>query len=143
MGWVSAFDLLQFVNQNRILGLIADLMDVYVADNAFLVDDDNRTFREALSSKDVIFQRDRAVRPEIAQERIGNPTQRFRESLVGKNGVNADAQDLGIEPVEFGKVFLIRRQLERSDRCERERVKRQHHVLLAFKARQRDFGVEM
>ncbi len=139
----SALDFLQFVDQNRILGLIADLMNVDVAHDAFLVDDDNRTLCETLSAKDVIFQRDRPVRPEIAKKRIGNSTQRFSEGLVGKNGVNADAQDLGIEPVEFGKVFLIRRQLERSDRCERERVKRQHHVLLAFKARQRDFGVEM
>ena len=68
-------DLLQFFEENRILGLIADIVNVDVSQDAFLIDYEDRALGNAFLSKDVIFQCNHSVWPEIAQQRVGNSTQ--------------------------------------------------------------------
>jgi hypothetical protein len=136
-------ELLQLFKQNRVLGLISDVVDIDVPNDAILVDYEDRTFGDAFLAEDVVLESDVAVRPEIAQQGIRNSAQRRRPCFIGVGRVDADTQDLGIGPVEFGKIFLIRRNLQRSHGGEGNRVERYHDVLGAFETGQRYFRVQM
>jgi len=84
-----------------------------------------------------------AMRPEIAQQRIRNAAQRFRPGLDGGNGVGANAQNLGIVPGKLGKIFLVSRYLNGSDRSESERVERQNNVLFTPETRELHLGIQV
>ena len=66
----STRDLLQFVEQNRVLGLVTDIVNIDIANNALFIDYENSAFGHSFVAKDVVIQSDEAVRPEIAQQRI-------------------------------------------------------------------------
>ena len=104
-------ELLQLFKQDRVLGLISDVVDVDVPHDALLVDYEDCTFGDAFLTENVVLESDEAVWPEIAQQRVRNSSERLCPGLVRVGRVDADTQDLGIGPVEFGKIFLIRRYL--------------------------------
>src|SRR5688500_10174404 len=107
----STLNLSQFVEQYGILGLIADRMDVDIANLPLLIDDKNRSLCEPFRSQHAELQRGVAVGPEVADQRVRNPTERFRPRFDCRNGVDANTQDLGIIPVELWSVLLVRRHL--------------------------------
>src|SRR5262245_21795864 len=74
---VLALYFLQFIKKDRVLRLIADRMNVDVPDDAFLVDDEDCSFRKTFSAQNGELQSGQAMRPKIADQRIGNPSQRF------------------------------------------------------------------
>jgi hypothetical protein len=55
------------------------------------------------------------VRPEIAQQGIGDTPKAFRPRSQAIGTVYTDAQDLGIDPIEALEIALIRWDLTRSD----------------------------
>ena len=140
---VLALDCLQLIEKYRVLRLIADRMNVDVPDNALLVDDEDCSFCKTFSPENGELQSGQAVRPKIADQRIGDASQRFCPSLDGRNGVDANAQYLGIKPVELGKILLVRRHLQGSNRCECQGIESQDDVLLAAKLGQCDVFVQM
>src|ERR1051326_1917601 len=48
--------LLQLIEQSRVLGLIADRMDVDVTDLSLLIDDEQRSFSKPFRAKHTVFQ---------------------------------------------------------------------------------------
>src|SRR5215468_9487430 len=57
--------------------------------------------------------------------------------------IGAYAQNLGIIPGELGKIFLVRRHLERSNGSEGHRVERKNNVLAPTETRKFHFAVQM
>ena len=84
-----------------------------------------------------------AMRPEIAQQRVGDASHRFRPSFDARNGVGANAQNLGVVPGKLGKIFLVSRYLNGSDRSESERVERQNNVLFTPETRELHLGIQV
>jgi len=60
----------------------------------------------------------------------------FGEFAVGGNTVNTDPENLCVSGFEFGDISLIRPHFPRSTTGERQHVKREHDVLLAFEVAQ-------
>ena len=100
------------------------------------VDDENRAFRDAVFAKHAVERRDPSVRMEIAQQRKRNPAERIGPGFLRRTGIDADAQNFGVELVEARVLFLVRLHLDGADGRERERMEREHDVLLSSKARQ-------
>ena len=63
-------ELLQLFKQDRVLGLISNVVDVDVPHDALLVDDEDCTLGDAFLTENVVFEGDEAVGPEIAQQRV-------------------------------------------------------------------------
>src|SRR6516164_2364642 len=136
-------NLLQLLKQHRVLRLITDRMDIDVTDDTLLIDDENSTLRETFPTKHTIFECRQAVGKEVTEQRIRNIAQRFCPRFDHRNVIDAHAQNLGIVPRELGKIFLVRRHLDRSNGGEGQWVERQNNVLLPTKVRELHVGVQM
>ncbi len=108
-------DARKLLEKDFIAGLIVDIVDVDIADNAILVDDKDGPFSITLMAQDAVLSGDFAVRPEIAQQGIGDAVERFSPGLQAGHVIDADTQNLGIHPGELGQSGLVRRDLRRSD----------------------------
>src|SRR3954464_13599608 len=111
--------------------LFADGVDVDVADDAAIVDDEDGALRPALAAQHAIARGGVAVGPVFAPEGIREPAHGLGPRLVAEDLVDRDAQHLGIAPLELGEILLVRRHLHGSNRRERRRVEGEHHVLLS------------
>ena len=103
--------------QNFVVGLVIDVMNVDVADDPLLVDDEKGAFGVAFGSQDAVPPRDRTVGPEVTQERIVHPAKALRPSLEARDMIDADAQNLGIQSRELGVFSLVGRDLPASNGC--------------------------
>ena len=118
-------------------------MHVNVTNLALLIDDEYSPFRESFRTEDAVLEGRMAMRPEIAQQRVGDASHRFRPSFDARNGVGANAQNLGVVPGKLGKIFLVSRYLNGSDRSESERVERQNNVLFTPETRELHLGIQV
>src|SRR5512143_2683000 len=109
----------------------AGLVMLDPAQDALLVYHENRTVGASqLGIEYAVLGRDRAVGPEIRNERVRNAAQRFAPRLLGGNRITADSQNLAIQPFELGALRVVRRDLAVSSGGKGKRVKSDHHVLL-------------
>jgi hypothetical protein len=107
----------QFGQQNFVVGLVVDVVDVNISDNAILVDEKQRPLRTSfLGTQNSVLRGNRAMGPKVAQERIADTSQAFRPGGQTGNVIYADAQNLGIRFRELGLIGLVSRNLARSDR---------------------------
>src|SRR5206468_4053523 len=131
-----AFDFFQLLKKHRILGLVADRVNVDVTDDSLLINDENGALGKAFCPKDTILQGGQSMRPEITQQGIRNVAKRLRPCLNRRQCVNTEAQDLGVIPRELGEVLLVSRYLNGSDGGESQGVKRHDDVLFAPEVRE-------
>lgn len=118
----------ELVEENFLVGLFADLMDVDVTDDAFLVDENEGAFRHAgLLPKYAVFLRHFSVRPEIGKQRHGD-SDVFGPSALRVGRVARDAHDLGIIRRETATVRFVGGKLGASNRRERKREERDDDV---------------
>ena len=82
------------------------------------------------------------MRPEVAEEWIFYPLEGICPGFQGRNMVDADAQNLGIQPREPGGLRLVSRDLGTSSRGEGQGEEGQHNIAAAIVA-QANFPVEM
>lgn len=59
--------LLELLEENFFVRLLAQLVNIDIADDAFLIDDEERTFGESTVTKDAVFFCGLTVRPEIRE----------------------------------------------------------------------------
>jgi hypothetical protein len=72
-------------------------VNVDVADDTVLIEEENRPFRVALDgAKDAVFLDYRGVGPKIAEKGVVDAAEAFGPGYKGRNMVDGDAQDLGI-----------------------------------------------
>ncbi len=100
--------------QNGVAGLVVDVVDIYIADGALLVNDENGSFSYPVRAQDAILLGNFAVRPEIAQQGVIYSTQVLSPGNQGGDRVNTYTQNLGIQSRELGLFDLIQRDLSRS-----------------------------
>jgi hypothetical protein len=126
----------QNVEDLIVVGLLADVVDVDVADDSLLIDDDDRALADPrLLDPHAILLRDFSLRVKVCQEReLLDPTERLREGYVTGNAIDRNAQNLGIIPLEFGVLRLVRGNLNGSHGGPVEGIEDQDHVLLPLKA---------
>ena len=117
--------------QVGVIGRIVDVVVIDVADDAVFVDDEDDAVAVAVVGENAVFLGHFTVRPEIGQERIGDPAQRFGPGFVAGDGIDRDTQDLGVEGFELFQIVLIARYLFTSDRGPVEGIKGQNDVLAA------------
>jgi hypothetical protein len=55
--------------------LIIDIVDIDIADNPLLIDNENGSFRVALGTKNAILFGYSAMRPKVTQQRVIYPSQ--------------------------------------------------------------------
>jgi hypothetical protein len=75
-------ELRELLEQPLFVGLFADLVNVDVAEDALLVDDEERPFRHPFSSQDAVLFRHVAVRIEIREQRERDPADVLSPSAV-------------------------------------------------------------
>src|SRR5437870_9670798 len=99
-------------------------------DDSVLVDHEGGAIAvPALFVEDAVVLHDRSF--EITQQGKGQAIL-FGKLAISGNAVNANAENLSIGSIEFGDISLIRLHLFRSTTGERQDIKRQHDILLAF-----------
>jgi hypothetical protein len=113
-----------------IVGLIVNVVNIYIADDTFLVDDKDGAFAAAVLAQDAVRLSDLSVREKVAQEGIADTPQAICPRLETRDTVNADAQNLGVHPLELVEQRLVRRDLARSDRCPGQWEKGEYQVFL-------------
>ncbi len=123
------FDAAKFSEQNFIVGFVIDIVDVDISDESLLIDDEDGPFRVAFGPQNAVLLCHRAMGPEVAKERIVDPTKAFRPCLETGNMVYADAQNLGIRPRKLGVFGLVGRDLAASNGGPRQREKGQNHIM--------------
>ena len=122
----------QFSQQNFVVGLVINVVDVNITNNAILVDDEQRPLGMSFfGTQNPILRGNSAVWPKVAQERIADAPQAFRPSGQTGDVIYADAQNLGIRFRELGLIGLVSRNLVRSDRGPGQRKERQNDVVAA------------
>ena len=113
-------------------GIVIDALEAH---DAIGVHDEHRAIgRAALFVVDAVCLRYRALGVEVRQQRIGYAAQRCGVCGLGRTGVAANAQNLGILLFEQRVRHAERRDLPRSTACEREYVKREYDRLIALEA---------
>src|SRR5579871_4187244 len=110
-------ELAQHVEDHLGVRLLVELVDVDVGDLALLVDHHDGPRGDAtVFHQRAVGARHPAVRPEVAEEGIGDAAQRVRPRGVAGNVVYAYAQDLGVEALEARLKRLVLGHLDASDR---------------------------
>lgn len=130
-GGCLGIDLPQGFAQLFVIRLVVDIVDIDIADDACLIDDEERPFGLAIGTQYAVLIRNRAMRPEIAEERKTDASQAFGPGLQTGDMVNADAQNLGIQSRELGFLSLVRRDLSASNGGERQGKECDDHVSAA------------
>lgn len=128
--------------QHIIAGLVGNIVDVDVADRAFLVHDEDGPLGEALIAQNAVLPCHGAKGVEIAQQRKGNAAKIFCPCSKAGHMVDADAQDLGIESCEAVKLGFVGRYLVGSDGRPGKREKCQHHIF-SLKPAEPNLSVKM
>lgn len=105
--------------------------DLLPADDALLIDDKRGPFAEALGTQHAVISRHLTV--EVAEERKRADAAVASEGSLSRIGVDAYAQNLGVELFEPGVVELQFCQLLLSDGREGQRKEEENHVLLTSK----------
>ena len=90
-------DLFQLSQEHFIVGLVVNIMNVNVAEVPIRINNKDGSFAASFFAQDVIFPAYRAVRPEVAQQRVIDAPQTFRPCLQTGDVINADAQNLDIQ----------------------------------------------
>ena len=105
-----------------------------VLNDAILVDDKCGSIAEALFfvEDSVIFHNSSF---EIT-EKWKRDADVLCKTAVGRNTVDADAENLSIGPFEFGDISLIRLQLLRSTTREGQHIEGEHYIFLSFEIAQ-------
>ena len=102
---------------------------IYVLNNSLLVDDECGSIAEAL-----FFIKDSVIFDHRSLE-ITEQWKRYTDVLcktaVGRNAVDADAEDLSLCSFEFSDISLIRLQFFRSTTGESQHIEGQHHIFLS------------
>ena len=102
---------------------------VDVLNNSLLVDDECGSIAEAL-----FFIKDSVIFHHSSLE-ITEQWKRYTDVLcktaVGRNAVDADAEDLSLCSFEFSDISLIRLQFFRSTTGESQHIEGQHHIFLS------------
>ena len=78
------------------------------------------------------------MRVKIAQQGVGDTAQAISPGLQAGDAVDADAQNLGMDPFEPVEDRLVRRDLARSYRRPGQGKESQHDIALAVKVAQRN-----
>ena len=113
-------------------GIVIDALESH---DAIGVHDEHRAIgRASLFVVDAVCLRYRALGVEVRQQRIGYAAQRCGVCGLGRTGVAANAQNLGILLFEQRVSHAERRDLSRSTACEREYMKREYDRLIALEA---------
>jgi hypothetical protein len=99
------------------------------AEDALLVDDEDRTVRAAqFLIKDTVLSRYLAVRPKVRDEGVRDATKRFAPCLLGLDWIAADSQNLAIYLLKLIALRVVGRYLLVSGRGESKRVKGEHDI---------------
>src|SRR5205085_8989490 len=129
-------ELAEHLEQVFVVGLVADVVDVFVGEVAVLVHDEERALGKSFRPVRAVEACDLALRLEVAQEVVGESAERLGPGGVAGDAVNGYAQDLGIVLPEAFEVGFVGRHLRRSDGRPRQRVKSYDDVLLAAEVRE-------
>jgi hypothetical protein len=89
-------DLPQDLAQLFVIGLVIDIVNIDISDDARLIDNEESPLGLAIGTQYTVFLSYRAVQPKIAEEWETDATQAFGPGLQAGDMINADAQDLGI-----------------------------------------------
>ena len=108
----------QLRKKDLVIGLRVEIMDVDVSDHTFTIEDEEGAFGITFRSEHAIFLGDLTVWPEIAEQGIADVAETLRPRFQNGYMIDADAQNLGIQSRELGKLCLVRRDLVASDGCE-------------------------
>jgi hypothetical protein len=105
-----------------------------VLNDPVLIDDEGGAIAEALFfiKNSVVFNHGSL---KVAQQWKGYPDV-LCKTAVGRNAIDADAEDLCICSFEFGDISLIRLQFFRSTTGEGQHIKCQHHIFLSLEIAQ-------
>jgi hypothetical protein len=124
-----------------VLRLLANVVNVDVANFSFLIDyDDGALAVPSCFTPDTILLRDFTLRMEVCEKRITlDASEGFCVGYVTGNAVDRNAQDLGIIPFEVGGFRLVRRHLNRSHRGPVEWIKDENYVFLSAKITEANF----
>ena len=106
-----------------------------VLNDSVLVDHEGRAISiAAFFAENAVVLHDRTL-GEVAEQ--GKRDAFFLcEFAISGNAVNANAENLCVSSFEFGDISLIRLHFSRSTTGERQHIKREHDVLLAFEVTQ-------
>ncbi len=111
--WIDAADLI--VNLKDVGGEV-DVVDLPVLQRSFFVEDEDRPLGIAFRTEHIELSGDFTMRVEVTQERIGNATQVVGPGDEGRDAVDADTQNLGIQSRKTIQLCLVLRDLAASDR---------------------------
>jgi hypothetical protein len=102
---------------------------VDVLNDPVLVDDERGSISEALFfiKNSVIFHHSSL---EITEQWKSYPNV-LCKTAVGRNAIDADAEDLSLCSFEFGDISLIRLEFFRSTTGEGQHIEGQHHIFLS------------
>jgi hypothetical protein len=137
-GGVERFQGFQHLEELFVIGLLVDGVDVHIADHAHLIDDEYGSLAEAFLAQDAKSLGNLPVRVEIAQQREGDTAQTLSPCLEAGDAVNADTQDLGLDPIEPVECGLVGWDLARSYGRPGKREKGQNHIAFSMVVAQPD-----
>ena len=122
----------QHLEQILVVRLIGNVVNVFKGNLAFFVDDENCPFANTIALPvSPEFPSHVPFGFEIAQEIVGKSTKALGPCCITRHAINGNAQNLSIIAFKAIEVGLVRRHLRGSNRRPGQRVKRQHHVVLA------------
>ena len=87
--------------------LQVNIVHIHITDDALFVDDKERAFGHAFVLQHAVALGYRAVRPEVAQQRVGDTAEVFCPCRQAGHGVNTDTQNLGVQSRETGHFGFV------------------------------------
>ena len=93
---VAGAQFFDLIEKHPVAGLVVDVMDIDVTDDAVVIDDEDGSLSVPFAPEDAVFHCHFPMRPEIAEDGIVDAAKCFRPCLQAGNVINADAQNLGI-----------------------------------------------
>jgi hypothetical protein len=108
--------------------LLVDVVHIGVANEAVLVDDEQGALAVAFRTQDAVFLGGFSMWPKIAQQRVINAPQAVSPGPQAGYAVNAEAQNLGLDPIEPVESGLVGWDLACSNRRPGQGEKGQYDV---------------
>jgi hypothetical protein len=130
-------ELLQRLQNLRIVGLLPKLVNLHPSDLALRVHNEHRAIVDEGylvfgGGKDAIIRRGFGVRPAVRSEGKLETPKRFLEGDMGENSVGTDAHDLGVQAGKPGEARLDCRQVFLSNGGKVKGVEADHHIFAAI-----------
>ncbi len=92
-----------------------DVVDLLKLQRSLFIEDEDRPFGIAFLTEYIELSDDLAMRVKVTEERIGDATQAVGPGDEGRDAVDADTQDLGIQSRKTIQFGLVLRDLTASD----------------------------